>query len=400
MRILIAPDKFKGSLTAGQAAAAMAEGVLRVFPNAAISELPLADGGEGTLEAAYSAGYEEKVALVSGPTGESVAARWALRSDAVGTVSAVIETAEASGLRYVRKSPHSALRAHSFGCGQLIHAALDAGASEIIVGLGGSAMTDGGLGAMMALGLRALDTDGNDVTLGGEALGAVAAVDASKVDPRLSRVRLRLAVDVRNPLHGPNGAAHIFGPQKGADRAAVELLDAGLRQWAAALTEAGGGSTDVPGAGAAGGFPAPFLAFTNATLESGYELVAAMTGLNTRLPGTDLVITGEGSLDLQSLEGKAPIALAQAAAECGIPVAVVAGRISVTTGQLAHHGVTMSAQLLDLASDTHGKPDPADAMANANWYLEVATQRLLTKLDASGLWPLPQRGREGLPAGR
>jgi glycerate kinase len=382
MRILIAPDKFKGSLTARQAAAAMAEGVLRVYPAAAVSEFPMADGGEGTLEAAYGAGYEKRCAIVWGPAGEPVETAWALREDRWGTISAVIETAEASGLQCLSKSSQNALRAHSYGCGQLITAALDAGATEIAVGLGGSAMTDGGFGAISALGLRALDAEGHDVPPGGGTLREVAAVDASGLDPRLANVRLRLAVDVRNPLHGPDGAAHVFGPQKGADPAAVGLLDAGLRHWAEMLGKATGREVDIPGAGAAGGFPAAFLAFTNATLESGYELVAGMTGLTGQLSAVDLVITGEGSLDAQSLEGKAPIALARAAAARSIPVAAVAGRVLVTAEELARHGVTASAQLLDFAGLAHGVPDVEDAVDNAALYLRSATARLLTGLRA------------------
>ncbi|WPU09665.1 glycerate kinase [Pseudarthrobacter oxydans] len=371
MRILIAPDKFKGSLTAAEAAAAIAEGALRVYPDAVATQFPIADGGEGTLEAAVSAGYEERLNAVVGPILAPIGAAWAISKADDGRVTAVIETAQASGLAEMEPTPANALRAHSYGCGQLIAAALDAGANEIVLGLGGSAMTDGGSGALRALGLKPLDSAGNVVPLGGGSLADVAALDTSGLDPRLAATAFRIAVDVRNPLYGPEGAAHVFAPQKGADPDTVELLDAGLRNWASVLREATGRNVNVPGAGAAGGFPASFLAFTDAALEGGFSLVAGLTGLAGQLGEADLVITGEGSMDSQSLTGKAPIALADAARERGIPVIVVAGRILVTPEELAHHGVVAAAQLLDVA------PSPQDAMGNAAKYLARATSQVL-----------------------
>jgi glycerate 2-kinase len=371
MRILIAPDKFKGSLTAAEAAAAIAEGALRVYPDAVATQFPIADGGEGTLEAAVAAGYEERLNAVVGPILAPLGAAWAINTSDAGKVTAVIETAQASGLADMEPSPANALRAHSYGCGQLIAAALDAGATEIVLGLGGSAMTDGGSGALRALGLKPLDAAGNVVPLGGGSLADVVALDASGVDPRLAATTFRIAVDVRNPLFGTLGAAHVFAPQKGADPDAVELLDAGLRNWASVLREATGRDVNVPGAGAAGGFPASFLAFTDATLEGGFALVAGLTGLAGQLGEADLVITGEGSMDSQSLTGKAPIALADAARERGIPVIVVAGRILVTPEDLAGHGVVAAAQLLDVA------PSPQDAVTHAAKYLAWATSQVL-----------------------
>ncbi|MEO5314562.1 glycerate kinase [Pseudarthrobacter sp. CC12] len=371
MRILIAPDKFKGSLTAAEAAAFIAEGALRVYPDAVATQFPIADGGEGTLEAAVAAGYEERLKAVVGPILAPLGAAWAIHKGGDGTVTAVIETAQASGLAEMEPIPANALRAHSYGCGQLIAAALDAGATEIVLGLGGSAMTDGGSGALRALGLKPLDAAGNVVPLGGGSLGDVATLDTTGLDPRLTATTFRIAVDVRNPLYGPSGAAHVFAPQKGADQDAVEMLDAGLRNWASVLREATGRDVNVPGAGAAGGFPASFLAFTDASLEGGFALVAGLTGLAGQLDQADLVITGEGSMDSQSLTGKAPIALADAARERGIPVIVVAGRILVTFEDLAGHGVVAAAQLLDVASS------PEDAVANAGKYLAWATSQVL-----------------------
>ncbi len=344
MRILIAPDKFKGTLTALEAASAMAEGVLRVYPEAVVTTLPMADGGEGTLEAALASGFEEKLNAVVGPILKPVGAAWAIKGP-----MAVIETAQASGYLLSEPTRENALRAHSYGCGQLIAAALDAGATEIIIGLGGSAMTDAGSGALRALGLKLLDTQGNLVPLGGGALVDVSAVDASGLDPRLSTARIRLAVDVDNKLYGPDGAAHVFAPQKGADPEAVELLDAGLRNLASVVRSCTGKDIDVPGAGAAGGFPSLFLAYTRADIEGGFALVAELTGLHAALQDADLVITGEGSLDVQSLSGKAPIGVADAANALGLPVVVVAGRIEVTEAQLAEHGVVAAASAADVA---------------------------------------------------
>jgi glycerate 2-kinase len=371
MRILIAPDKFKGSLTAAEAAAAIAEGALRVYPDAVATQFPIADGGEGTLEAAVAAGYEERLNAVVGPILAPIGAAWAISKADDGRVTAVIETAQASGLAEMDPTPANALRAHSYGCGQLIAAALDAGANEIVLGLGGSAMTDGGSGALRALGLKPLDAAGNVVPLGGGSLTDIVALDSSGLDPRLAATTFRIAVDVRNPLYGTEGAAYVFAPQKGADPDAVELLDAGLRNWASVLRQATGRDVNVPGAGAAGGFPASFLAFTDAALEGGFSLVAGLTGLAGQLATADLVITGEGSMDSQSLTGKAPIALADAARERGIPVIVVAGRILVTPEELAGHGVVAAAQLLDVA------PSPQDAIGNAAKYLAWATSQVL-----------------------
>jgi glycerate kinase len=366
MRILIAPDKFKGTLTAAEAAAAMAEGALRVYPEATVTTLPIADGGEGTLEASVAAGYEEKLNAVVGPILKPVGAAWALKGS-----TAVIETAQASGYLLSEPTVENALRAHSYGCGQLIAAALDAGATELIIGLGGSAMSDAGTGALRALGLQLLDAHGNLVPLGGGSLGQVAAVDASGLDPRLANVRIRMAVDVDNPLYGVTGAAHVFAPQKGADPDAVELLDAGLRNLASVVRSATGVDINVPGAGAAGGFPSAFLAYSNAAIERGFDLIAELTGLHAALETADLVITGEGSLDDQSLSGKAPIGVADAAQVAGVPVVVVAGRIAVTPEQLAAHGVVAAASATDVARSAE------EAQRDSARYVALATAEAL-----------------------
>ena len=302
MRILIAPDKFKGSLTAAEAAAAIAEGALRVYPDAEAIQFPVADGGEGTLEAAVAAGYEERLNAVVGPILAPVGAAWAIRKDAFGGATAVIETAQASGLAHMEPTPANALRAHSYGCGQLIAAALDAGATEIVLGLGGSAMTDGGSGALRALGLKPLDAAGNVVPLGGGSLADV-------VGRGCQRTR---SPAVRGDVPDRRGRAEPAVRQRRAQRTSSARRRAPTRTpWSCSTrasatgrrccAQATGRDVNVPGAGAAGGFPASFLAFSNATLEGGFELVAGLTGLAEKLAEADLVITGEGSLDSQSL---------------------------------------------------------------------------------------------------
>lgn len=368
MRILIAPDKFKGTLTAPEAAAAMAEGALRVYPDAVVTTLPIADGGEGTVDAALAAGFTERLNAVVGPIVKPVGAAWGYHPE---TSVAVIESAQASGYLLSEPTVENSLRAHSYGCGQLISAALEAGATEIIIGLGGSAMTDAGTGALRALGLKLVDAFGNLVPLGGGSLMDVVAVDASELDARLANVRLRMAVDVDNPLYGLNGAAHVFAPQKGADAHAVEQLDAGLRNLAAVVHEATGIDMDMAGAGAAGGFPSMFMAYANATIERGFDLVAAMINLDSALAETDLVITGEGSLDEQSLSGKGPLGVADAAHARGLPVVVVAGRITVTAEQLAQHGVVSAVSATDVAGS------PAAALADAALFTTRATSEAL-----------------------
>ncbi len=368
MRILIAPDKFKGTLTGAEAAAAMAEGALRVYPDAVVTTLPIADGGEGTVEAAVAAGYTERLNAVVGPIIKPVGAVWAFHE---GSKVAVIETAQASGYLLSEPTVENSLRAHSYGCGQLIAAAMDAGATEIIIGLGGSAMSDGGTGALRALGLKLVDAQGNLVPLGGGSLMDVAAIDATGLDPRLAGVKLRMAVDVDNHLYGPDGAAHVFGPQKGADPDAVELLDAGLRNLASVVREATGVDIDQPGAGAAGGFPSTFTAYAGASVERGFDLVADLIDLDAHLDDADLVLTGEGSLDVQSLSGKGPLGVADAAHARGLPVVVVAGRITVTPEQLARHGVVSAVSATDVAGS------PEAALANAARYTTLATPEAL-----------------------
>lgn len=376
MRILIAPDKFKGTLTGAEAAEAMAAGIRRVMPDADITVQPIADGGEGTLEAVLASGGVRHDTSVRGPLEDTVTAPWALMGS-----TAVIETARASGLEFVTPTPEAAGTAHCYGSGELLAAALDAGATEIVLGVGGSAMTDGGSGALRALGAKILDHDGVELPLGGLALSRAASLDLSGLDPRLQSAQLRIAVDVQNPLHGPDGAAHIFGEQKGADADLRATLDAALAHWAQLLQDTTGVNVQQPGAGAAGGFPSAFLACANASLEPGFDLVAGLTGLDRKLAQADLVLTGEGSLDAQSQFGKAPLGLADRARDLGLPVLAVAGRITLSEADLAAHGVLQARSLADTA------PSVAAAMNDAGRYAADASEWVIKALlsNSSGL---------------
>jgi glycerate 2-kinase len=262
---------------------------------------------------------------------------------------------------------------------------LDDGAAEIIVGLGGSAMTDGGSGALRALGLKVLDVTGAEVPLGGAGLAKAATLDTSALDPRLQRVRLRLAVDVDSPLYGPAGAAHVFAPQKGASPAVAAELDAALRNWAQVLAAdtgtrvAAGTGFLSPGSGAAGGFPAGFLAMTSATVERGFDLVSGLAGLDAALERADLLVVGEGSLDSQSAQGKAPLAAAALAAQRGIPVLAVAGLLTLPVEEMAASGVHAAVALTEVA------PSLMAARADAAQYLELAVAEGIGRLRAGDL---------------
>ncbi|ASN52954.1 glycerate kinase [Sinomonas sp. R1AF57] len=329
MKIVLAPDKFKGSLTGAQVAEALAEGIREVLPDAELVLVPVADGGEGTVSAALGAGFSPRRAAVAGPTGQTLTAEFAVSAGPEGRRTAVIEMAAASGLDVLPDGFRDARGATSLGTGQLIRAALDAGCREIVLGVGGSACTDGGAGMLAGLGARFTDDAGRDLPLGGAALARIAEADLSGLDARLDHARLILAADVDNPLLGAEGAAAVFGPQKGASPSDVEELDAALARFAAVLGQAMGpvaaAAKDLPGAGAAGGVGYAALAL-GAMRRRGIDVVVEFTGLREKLAGADLVVTGEGSLDAQSLSGKAPIGVAKEAAAQGIPVVAVCGR--------------------------------------------------------------------------
>lgn len=334
MKIVIAPDSFKGSLTARQAADAIERGVRRATPDVDIISIPMADGGEGTVRALVDAtGGRLISAHVTGPLGEPVTATYGILGDGA---TAVIEMAEAAGLHLVGTTPDP-LRATTRGVGELILDALGRGVERIIVGLGGSATNDGGAGMAQALGVRLFDADGRNLPVGGAALADLARIDCTGLDPRVTRAPIVLASDVTNPLTGPDGASAVFGPQKGATPAMVEQLDRALGHYAAVVRRDTGRSVDaIPGAGAAGGLGTGFLAFTDATMRSGIDLVIETVGLKERSVGADYCFTGEGCVDGQTQYGKTPMGVARAVHEVApaCHVIALAGSIGEDAEQL------------------------------------------------------------------
>ena len=372
MKIVIAPDKFKGSLPAAEVAGAIAAGLRAEWPEAELVTVPVADGGDGTVDAAVAAGLERVPVTVDGPTGEPVHASYARRGEV-----AVIELADACGLMRLPGGRPAPLTASSFGCGQVLAAALAAGARQIILGVGGSASTDGGAGLLQALGAQVLDARGVPLARGGAALRDVATLDLTGLHPALRVSSVILATDVTNPLTGPDGAAEVYGPQKGASPDQITELASGLRRWAAVVAAATGTDrSQAPGAGAAGGVGFAALAVLGAQARPGIELVLDLVDFGAALDGAALVIIGEGSLDTQTLAGKAPAGVARAAARRGIPVVAVAGRSTLTEGQLATTGISRVYTLSDL------EPDPARSSAQASTLLRRVGQALARDVQA------------------
>lgn len=324
MRVLIAPQEFKGSLTASAAAQAIADGLARALPAAQFDRLPVADGGPGTVEALVTAtgGRVVETPTVD-PLGRPISASWGILGDGI---TAVVEMAAASGLLRLGRSELDPLRASTFGTGLLIRAALEARCARIIVGVGGSATNDGGAGCAAALGVRFLDADGKPLPPGGAALAALRHIDLSRADPRLQQAQILVASDVTNPLVGPEGASAVYGPQKGANAEAVATLDAALRRLADVVQQdLGLDLATAPGAGAAGGLGYGLMAFCRAQIRPGFDLVAQYAGFDERLAAADLVITGEGRLDPQTAYGKAPAGVARRARATGKPVIAIVG---------------------------------------------------------------------------
>ncbi len=368
--MLVAADKFKGSLTAVEVAERVTAGLRRVVPDLAVEALPVADGGDGTVAAAVAAGFERREVRVAGPLGDEVTAAYALRE---GT--AVVEMAEASGLQRLPEGVLAPLTSSTYGSGELLRAALDAGARTIVFGVGGSATTDGGAGMLSALGARFLDGAGEPVAPGGGGLADLVSADLSGLDPRLSEVELVLASDVDNPLTGPKGAPAVYGPQKGASPQDVETLDAALGHFAKVLegTETVGARAAEyaasPGAGAAGGigFGAMLL---GARFRPGIEVMLDVLGFAPALERADLVITGEGSLDEQTLHGKAPAGVASAARAAGKEVVAVCGRLALAPEVLGRAGIRRAYPLTDV------EPDVAKCIADAGPILERVAERI------------------------
>ncbi|MGQ9651593.1 MAG: glycerate kinase [Phycisphaerae bacterium] len=329
MRIVVAPDSFKEALPAQQVCEAIARGIRRARPDATIDLLPMADGGEGTVDALVAATNGQlRESTVTGPLGEPVRARWGLLGDDSGT--AVLEMAAASGLGLVSPDRRDPLLTTTFGTGELIVAALNSGARRILIGIGGSATNDGGTGAAQAIGVRFIDRDGQVLAdgLSGGRLNLIARIDPASRDRRIDRVPIEVACDVDNPLCGPRGAAAVYGPQKGANAETARILDANLAHLADVIQrDLGMQVRDVPGAGAAGGLGAGLLVFFGAKLRPGIQMVMDALRFSERIAGADLIITGEGRLDRQSMMGKLIEGVGRAAKSSGVPIIALVGSI-------------------------------------------------------------------------
>lgn len=369
MKIVIAPDSFKESLSALEVAEAVEKGFKQVLPQANYVKIPMADGGEGTVQSLVDATDGEIILKkVTGPLGEPVEAFFGI----LGTKkTAVIEMAAASGLHLVPPAKRNPLMTTTKGTGELISAALDYGVNHIIIGIGGSATNDGGAGMAKALGAQLLDAEGNKILDGGGALGNLAFINLATLDSRLQHVKIEVACDVDNPLTGERGASAIFGPQKGATPEMVGLLDQNLRHYAAVLErDLGQKIDDVPGAGAAGGLGAGLLAFLQAELKRGVDIVIEATSLLEAVRDADVVITGEGKIDGQTIYGKTPIGVAKAAKKYGVPVIGIAGNVGADSQVVYEHGIDA------LFSIVPGVTTLENAFANASEYVERAAKNV------------------------
>ncbi len=337
MKIIIAPDSFKGSLTATQAAESIAAGVRRALPDAELALIPLADGGEGTVEALVKAtGGRVVPAEATDPLGNKIESFFGILGDGE---TAVVEMAAASGLPLVPDDLRNPMRTTTYGTGELIKAALDSGCRKLILGIGGSATNDGGVGAAQALGGSFTDTDGNEVGFGGGELARIRSIDLSNLDTRIGETEIVVACDVDNPLTGARGASAVFGPQKGASPQMVAGLDAGLHNLAEVIRRDLGVDVELlPGAGAAGGLGAASVAFLGAGLKSGIEIVLDATHFADHLNGASLVITGEGKIDAQTLQGKTINGVLRAARSAEVPVLALAGSVEPDGRELLNHG--------------------------------------------------------------
>ncbi|CRM12714.1 Glycerate 2-kinase [Pseudomonas sp. 31 R 17] len=379
MKIIIAPDSFKDSLSAERVAQAIADGLVQVWSDAQLVQCPMADGGEGTVAAVLAAcNGQLRSQTVRGPLGAAVQAHWGWLAD---SHTAIIEMAEASGLQLVAPGQRDACSSSTYGTGELIRAALDLGARRIILAIGGSATNDGGAGAMQALGVQLFDAQDQPLALGGLALAGLARISLENLDSRLAQVRFEIAADVNNPLCGAHGASAIFGPQKGATPEQVLQLDAALGHFADHCARVLPGDVrDEPGSGAAGGLGFAAKAFLSAQFRAGVEVVAELVGLDAAVRGADLVITGEGRFDAQTLRGKTPFGVARIARHHQVPVIVIAGTLGDGYEQMYAHGV-----------------DAAFALPSAPMSLEQACSeapRLLREraADIARLWRTALRG--------
>ncbi|MDW7673434.1 MAG: glycerate kinase [Bacillota bacterium] len=370
MRILIAPDSFKGSITAVEMANCVALAVKKIFPEAETIKKPLSDGGEGLVDSLVIATVGKVITeKVTGPLGEQLDAHYGLLGDGK---TAVIEMAEASGLPLVPENKRNPMLTTTYGTGELIKHALNRGCSRLIVGIGGSATNDGGVGMAQALGVRFLDNEGVPLPFGGGSLKSLAKIDISALDPMVKETEILVACDVDNPLTGKNGASYIYGPQKGATEEVVKFLDEGLQHYAKVLRrDLGIDVENIPGSGAAGGLGAGLLAFLNGKLTPGIDISVDVVGLEKELSSCDLVITGEGKLDSQSVHGKVPVGVARVAKKYNVPVIVLAGCVEEGLDHLHEEGITAYYSIVN------GPMSLQEAITNTRSLVELTTTEIL-----------------------
>jgi glycerate kinase len=370
MKIVIAPQSFKGSLSAREVADAIASGIRRILAEVEVVVLPMADGGEGTVDSlVYATGGRTMQTEVTGPLGDGVLATWGILGDGV---TAVVEMASASGLVLVPKDRLDPMIATTYGTGELVRAALNSGCRQLIIGIGGSATNDGGAGMAQALGAKLTDREGNELPPGGAALARLSQIDISGLDSRLAECHVTVASDVTNPLCGKEGASWVYGPQKGATEEMCRQLDEALTNYASVIKKGLGIDVcDTPGAGAAGGLGAGLLAFLNARLVSGIEIISDAVGLVEHLKGAALVFTGEGRLDTQTSFGKTVAGVAKHAKTLGIPVVVIAGELHGDLKELYRHGIDAALSIVP------GPISLEESEANAVRLITDTTERAL-----------------------
>lgn len=373
MKIVIAPDSYKESLTAMEVATAIEAGFRQVLPDAEYHKLPMADGGEGTVQSLVDATDGSIIEQrVTGPLGEQVDGFYGLMGDGK---TAIIEMAAASGLHLVTPEQRNPLLTTTFGTGELIKAALDKGVEHIIVGIGGSATNDGGIGMAQALGIKMQDAKGNEIGYGGGELARLAHIDTRSVDPRLAKIKLEVACDVDNPLCGPKGAAHVFGPQKGATPEMVKQLDANLAHYAEIINNQQDRDVkEMAGAGAAGGLGAALLGLLDASLRPGIDIVMDAVNLTDIVADADLVITGEGRIDSQTIHGKTPIGVARTAKKFHTPVIGIAGCLSDDCDVVYDHGIDAVFSVVPRAMEL------ADALDEAAFNVQMTARNVAAML--------------------
>ncbi len=374
-KIVIAPDSFKGNLTSLEVASCLEKGVKRVLPKARCIKVPMADGGEGTVQSLVDAANGKLIKKrVKGPTGKLVIARYGWLAS---KKTAVIETAEASGLPLVTGREKNPLKTTTYGTGQLMLDAINHGAQKIIIGIGGSATNDGGVGMAQALGVKFLNANGREIKeLGsGGMLSKIASIDIQRLDARVPNTDIVVACDVKNPLFGKKGAAHVFGPQKGATPKIVEILDTNLKHLSKLIKrDLNKDVGRMPGAGAAGGLGAGLVAFTGAKLKSGIDIVLNATELSKYIKGADLVITGEGRIDFQTAFGKTPAGVAKAAKKLNVPVIAIGGALTADARKVFAHGIDgiASAAAKDMSLE--------EALRDSRGHLADAAERVIRML--------------------